>query len=118
MLDPSNNSSSSKRRKRPRQSNVVFVMEMISALAGAGAVIVGGMYALGRFCWWAAPGSTGGGRRGCGDLAKYSYRRMTEPDFVPPDIVATGDWFILLIAVTIAFGAAAFIVDRVQRGPK
>ena len=91
---------------------------MISALAGAGAVITGGMYMIGRLCWWAAPGSTGGGRRDCGDLAQYSYERLTDPAFIPPDIISTGEWAGILLAITLAFAGVAFIIDRMQRGPK
>ena len=119
MLEHSNSPGSSKRLKRPRQSTLVFVLEMISAVAGAGAVIVGGMYILGRFCWWAVPGSTGSsGKRGCGDLAQYNRERMADPAFVPPEIVSFGEWKLILIAIVVIFGAAAFVIDRTQRGPR
>jgi hypothetical protein len=91
---------------------------MLSALAGAGAVILGGMYILSRFCWWAAPNSRGGGRRGCGDLAQYTQKRLADPDFIPPDIISLGHWLILLVAAVIFFGVAAYVIDKVERGSK
>jgi hypothetical protein len=118
MLDLSDNRKPAKRPKRPRQSNLVFVLEMVSALAGAGASIIGAIYVIGRFCWWAAPNSRGDGRRGCGNLVQYAQQRMADPNFIPPEIVSTGRWAIFLITTTIFFGAIAYVIDRMQRGSK
>ncbi len=122
MLDLSSNPIPAKRPKRPRQSNLVFALEMLSALAGAGAVLLGGMYILSRFCWWAKPDSRGhkshGSRGGCGNLAQYTKERLADPDFIPPFIVSLGHWVIFLIAAVVFFGAVAFVIDRIQRGSK
>ncbi|QYO65676.1 hypothetical protein [Leptolyngbya sp. 7M] len=93
IISQNDNSPPARRRRRPRQSTPVFVLEMISAVAGAGAVIAGLVYIGGRFCWWAVPGSTGGGRRDCGNMAKYlKSERLADPGFIPSDMVSLGHW--------------------------
>lgn len=113
-----NSSPSPGRQRRPRQSTLVFVLEMVSAFAGAAAVIVGLLYIGGRFCWWAVPDSTRVGRRGCGNLRQYESQRLADPDFIPPDMVSLGHWVVLLITLAVIFGIVSFIIDRIQRGPK
>ncbi len=117
MLGLSNNAATRKQRKRPRQSNLVLIIEIISAVGGAGAVITGLMYFISRFCWWAAPNSRGGGgRAGCGNLIQYNQERLADPDFIPPDIVSLGQWVVLLIALAVVFGTVAFVIDRNTAG--